>query len=61
MVFELSETDVSMANSLRRIMIAEVPTLCIDMVEFEENSSCLPDEFISHRLGSIYLLKFIYF
>ena len=49
--FELSETDISMANTLRRIMIAEVPTLCIDMVSFEENSTCLPDEFIAHRLG----------
>lgn len=49
--FELSGTDISMANSLRRIIISEVPTLCIDMVEFEENTSCLPDEFIAHRLG----------
>ena len=51
LVFELSETDVSMANALRRIMIAEVPTICIDLVTFEENSSCLPDEFVAHRLG----------
>jgi len=54
--FELSETDVSMANALRRIMIAEVPTICIDLVTFEENSSCLPDEFVAHRLGNIYFL-----
>ena len=58
--FELSETDISMANSLRRIMIAEVPTLCIDMVSFEENSSCLPDEFIAHRLGK-FLKEFWFF
>ena len=56
-VFELSETDISMANSLRRIMIAEVPTLCIDMVSFEEDSSCLPDEFIAHRLGKLAILR----
>ena len=52
-IFELTETDVSMANSLRRIMIAEVPTLCIDKVEFEDNNSALQDEFIAHRLGLI--------
>ena len=52
-IFELTETDVSMANSLRRIMIAEVPTMCIDKVEFEDNNSALQDEFIAHRLGLI--------
>lgn len=51
MSFELSDTDASMANALRRIMISEVPTLTIDMVTFEENTSCLADEFIAHRLG----------
>ncbi len=53
LTFELSETDVSMANTLRRIMIAEVPTLCIDLVEFEDNTSVLLDEIVAHRLGLI--------
>jgi DNA-directed RNA polymerase II subunit RPB3 len=51
--FELSNTDISMANSLRRIMIAEVPTLCIDLVTFEDNTTSLLDEVIAHRLGLI--------
>jgi len=51
--FVLSDTDISMANTLRRILIAEVPTLAIDLVEFHENSSCLNDEYIAHRLGLI--------
>ena len=51
--FVLSETDTSMANALRRIMIAEVPTLTIDLVEFAENSTVLNDEYIAHRLGLI--------
>eukprot|EP00922_Rhytidocystis_sp_ex-Travisia-forbesii_P006945 GHVS01010166.1.p1 GENE.GHVS01010166.1~~GHVS01010166.1.p1 ORF type:complete len:340 (+),score=43.09 GHVS01010166.1:35-1054(+) len=49
--FTLQGVNTSVANGLRRVMIAEVPTLAIDLVSIEENTSCLHDEFLALRLG----------
>lgn len=49
--FTLTDTDISVANALRRIMLAEVPTMAIEIVNIEENETVLFDEFIAHRMG----------
>jgi DNA-directed RNA polymerase subunit L len=56
--FELSNNDkikLSLANALRRIMIAEIPIYCIDeeSIEFTENTSMLHDAVLSKRLTLI--------
>lgn len=51
--FVLSHTSLALANSLRRTMLSEIPTLAIDLVEIQTNTSVLADEFLAHRLGLI--------
>ncbi|PWN26424.1 insert subdomain of RNA polymerase alpha subunit [Jaminaea rosea] len=53
----LEGVDLSFANALRRVIIADIPTLAIDMVEIQSNTTALPDEMLSHRLGLVPLIS----
>lgn len=48
---KISGISSSLANSLRRIMIAEVESWAIDTVDFYRNESIMSMEEIGHRLG----------
>jgi DNA-directed RNA polymerase subunit D len=51
LVFEISGINDVQANTLRRLIVAEIPTMAIQEVEIIKNDSALYDEIISHRLG----------
>ena len=53
LVFEMIGVDVSFANALRRIMIAEVPTVAIEHVYMWNNTCIVHDEVLAHRLGLV--------
>lgn len=54
--FEVNNISMKEANEIRR-MLMNLPTLSIDYVEILINTSCLPDETISHRLGMIPMIS----
>lgn len=52
-MFDCTGIDAPIANAIRRIMIAEVPTMAIEKVFVTNNTSVIPDEVLVHRMGLI--------
>ncbi|MEA1904341.1 MAG: DNA-directed RNA polymerase subunit D [Candidatus Hadarchaeota archaeon] len=53
MEFVLSGTNPAFANTLRRTMLREVPTMAVDGVDFVVNDSVMYDEILAHRMGLV--------
>jgi len=53
LVFDMVGVDAPIANALRRILIAEIPTMAIEKVFIYNNTSIMQDEVLAHRLGLI--------
>lgn len=51
LTFLLKDTEESFANTVRRLIIEEVPVLAVEDLEIKENSSALYGEMIALRLG----------
>lgn len=53
LTFTLSNTNCSIANAIRRVLIAEITTWAFDKITVEENFTPFSDEYLSHRVGLI--------
>jgi len=53
LIFDRIGVDAPIANAFRRILIAEVPTMAIEAVYIQQNTSIIQDEVLAHRLGLI--------
>ncbi len=53
LVLELLHVDTSFVNALRRILLAEVPTVALENIFMWNNTSIIHDEVLAHRLGLI--------
>ncbi|KAK0047233.1 DNA-directed RNA polymerases I and III subunit RPAC1 [Biomphalaria pfeifferi] len=53
MEFDMVGVDAAIANAVRRILLAEVPTMAIEAVHVWNNTSIIQDEVLAHRLGLI--------
>lgn len=53
LALSISGISLPVANTLRRLMIAEIYVLAIDRVDIAQNTSVLYDDFLAHRLGFI--------
>lgn len=51
--FSLIGIDAAVANAFRRILLAEIPTVAIESVFIQNNTSIVQDEVLAHRLGLI--------
>lgn len=51
--YRVSGADTEFANSLRRAVIAELPSFAVDEVDVYENNSVMYNEYIANRIGLI--------
>lgn len=52
-VIKIEDTKPYFVNSLRRVMLSELPKLAVNDVVIYDNTSALFDEIIAHRLGLV--------
>lgn len=53
LTLNISQSDVSIVNGIRRIILSEFPCVAIEQVIIEENSSDILDEILVHKIAFI--------
>ncbi|XP_054715003.1 DNA-directed RNA polymerases I and III subunit RPAC1-like [Uloborus diversus] len=53
MEFDIIGIGAPIANAIRRILIAEIPTMAIDKIHMFNNTAVIPDEVLTHRIGMV--------
>ncbi|KAF8773396.1 DNA-directed RNA polymerases I and III subunit RPAC1-like [Argiope bruennichi] len=53
MEFDMIGTGPPIANAIRRILLAEIPTMAIDKIYLYNNTTVIPDEVLTHRIGLV--------
>jgi len=54
--FEISGIDAALANTFRRVLLSETPTMAFEKVFIKNNTSIMQDEVLAHRLGLLPIL-----
>ncbi len=49
----LEDANEAVANTLRRAMMIDIPTLAVDHLDVQKNESGLFDEMLAHRIGQV--------
>ncbi|GBO15071.1 DNA-directed RNA polymerases I and III subunit RPAC1 [Araneus ventricosus] len=53
MEFDMIGIGPPIANAIRRILLAEIPTMAIDKIHLYNNTTVIPDEVLTHRIGLV--------
>lgn len=51
--FTMEDCSLALANALRRVMHTEIPTLAIEIVQYDKNCTVIPEEMTTDRLGLV--------
>lgn len=58
LVIEFVDSNEAFMNALRRVILADIPSMAIEDIVFYENSGVMENEIVAHRVGLIPLTSY---